>query len=63
MTEEAMERRMRNSRTGISINEALGGPANPEWIEWLMGFPTGWTDVDPSAMPSSPPSESTSDGS
>ena len=18
---------------------------NPEWVEWLMGFPPGWTDV------------------
>ena len=18
---------------------------NPEWVEWLMGFPQGWTDV------------------
>lgn len=22
-----------------------GGSLNPEWIEWLMGFPTGWTDL------------------
>lgn len=21
------------------------GPMNPEWVEWLMGFPTGWTDL------------------
>ncbi|MGN6216540.1 MAG: hypothetical protein ACTHN7_06225, partial [Solirubrobacterales bacterium] len=19
------------------------GPLNPEWVEWLMGFPAGWT--------------------
>lgn len=19
------------------------GPLNPEWIEWLMGYPIGWT--------------------
>ena len=18
---------------------------NPDWVEWLMGFPQGWTDV------------------
>ena len=23
-----------------------GGRLNPEWIEWLMGFPTGWTDLE-----------------
>jgi hypothetical protein len=22
-----------------------GGRLNPEWVEWLMGFPTGWTDL------------------
>lgn len=25
----------------VSDNAAL----NPEWVEWLMGFPQGWTDV------------------
>jgi hypothetical protein len=27
----------------------LGGPTNPEWIEWFMGFPIGWTALDPLA--------------
>ena len=22
------------------------GYLNPEWLEWLMGVPTGWTDID-----------------
>jgi DNA (cytosine-5)-methyltransferase 1 len=22
-----------------------GGSLNPTWVEWLMGFPTGWTDL------------------
>ena len=22
-----------------------GGPLNPTWVEWLMGFPPGWTDL------------------
>jgi len=30
-----------------------GGQLNPTWVEWLMGFPTGWTDLKPSEMPSS----------
>lgn len=30
------------------------GALNPAWVEWLMGFPTGWTDLEPSATPSSP---------
>ena len=23
-----------------------GGKLNPAWIEWLMGFPAGWTDLE-----------------
>jgi len=29
------------------------GKENPEWIEWLMGYPIGWTDLEASATPSS----------
>ena len=29
------------------------GPLNPPWVEWLMGFPIGWTALPPSATPSS----------
>lgn len=31
-------------------------PANPPWIEWLMGFPIGWTDCSPSETPLTPAS-------
>lgn len=27
----------------------VGGKLNPEWVEWLMGYPVGWTDLKPSA--------------
>lgn len=23
----------------------IGGPLNPEWIEWLMGYKIGWTEL------------------
>lgn len=29
---------------------ALHGQLNPDWVEWLMGWPTGWTDLKPLAM-------------
>lgn len=35
-----------------------GGPINPEWLEHLMGFPIGWTELEESATPSSPKSPS-----
>ena len=28
-----------------------GGRLNPAWIEWLMGFPAGWTDLNVSETP------------
>jgi hypothetical protein len=24
-----------------------GGQLNPSWVEWLMGWPIGWTDLKP----------------
>ena len=41
------------------------GNLNPEWVEWLMGFPTGWTALDASGTPcahrNSIPSSTTSE--
>lgn len=36
----------RNSRP---LSEQIGGSLNPTWVEWLMGWPLGWTDLEPSA--------------
>ena len=33
--------------------QATTGQLNPTWVEWLMGFPIGHTDLKPSEMPSS----------
>jgi hypothetical protein len=27
-----------------------GGKLNPTWVEWLMGWPLGWTDLKPLGM-------------
>jgi hypothetical protein len=27
-----------------------GGKLNPPWVEWLMGWPIGWTDLKPLEM-------------
>jgi hypothetical protein len=39
-----------------------GGALNPTWVEWLMGFPLGWTVCDASATPSSRRSSRSSGG-
>ena len=28
-------------------SEEINGALNPTWVEWLMGFPLGWTDLQP----------------
>jgi len=40
-----------------------GGTLNPTWVEWLMGYPNGWTDLNHSEIVSSPKSPTTSDPS
>ncbi|EIE01503.1 hypothetical protein LEP1GSC185_3961 [Leptospira licerasiae serovar Varillal str. VAR 010] len=27
--------------------EIENGPLNPDWVEWLMGWPVGWTGLKP----------------
>jgi hypothetical protein len=31
---------------GEQLANQVGGQLNPTWVEWLMGFPIGWTDLD-----------------
>ena len=38
-----------------------GGTLNPTWVEWLMGYPLGFTDLKVSETAWSPPSPITSD--
>jgi hypothetical protein len=30
---------------GTALSTQAGGSLNPEWVEWLMGYPVGWTDL------------------
>lgn len=34
-----------------SIEKTASGKLNPQWVEWLMGFPVGWTDLNNSETP------------
>jgi len=36
------------------LRHLSGGQLNPTWVEWLMGFPLGWTALNASATPLSP---------
>lgn len=33
-------------RNTVPINAIVEGLLNPDWEEWLMGYPVGWTDPD-----------------
>ena len=46
---EAFEKRKDHSR-GVNLVEEMQrrghiGQLNPTFVEWLMGFPSGWTEV------------------
>ena len=37
-------------RDTVPLNSLVGGPVSPSWAEWLMGWPIGWTDLQPLEM-------------
>ena len=39
-----------NDRLDHAVMASDGGHLNPEWVEWLMGWPIGWTELKPLAM-------------
>jgi hypothetical protein len=54
--------RFYDKKTGRLVQKGLqqtvadpktGGQLNPMWVEWLMGYPKGWTDLKPSETRSS----------
>ena len=42
-SQETMDRNAR------PLRETIGGQLNPTWVEWLMGWPIGWTELKPLA--------------
>jgi hypothetical protein len=53
-SEGALTRKSGRSRSNDRLDYAVekdgrSGRLNPEWIEWLMGWPIGWTELKPLA--------------
>lgn len=48
----ANSRRAAKAR-GAWVDESVpeSGRLNPEWVEWLMGYPTEWTELSASVIP------------
>jgi hypothetical protein len=40
-----------SDRLDHAVMASDGGHLNPQWVEWLMGFPIGWTDLKHSETP------------
>ncbi len=47
---------LKRTKNGRSLAQDVGGVPTPEFVEWLMGFPPGWTETGcgASETPSSP---------
>jgi hypothetical protein len=39
-----------SAQSGDGLATQVGGRLNPDWVEWLMGWPIGWTALQPLAM-------------
>jgi hypothetical protein len=37
------------NRSSPRLQTVVGGRLNPTWVEWLMNYPTGWTELKLSA--------------
>jgi len=40
-------RRSKEEREAARANRGPVGQLNPDWVEWLMGWPVGWTSMSP----------------
>lgn len=40
----------RDSNGTPHLSSIAGGKLNPEWVEWLMAWPIGWTGLEPLEM-------------
>jgi hypothetical protein len=40
-------RKEKYAQGGTALSPFVGGHLNPEWTEWLMGWPIGWTALEP----------------
>ena len=52
MSNPSVQRRVEIGKQ-ISLSQSVhptSGKLNPTWVEWLMGWPLGWTDLKPLAM-------------
>jgi hypothetical protein len=43
---EQLKEKCKGIEEARAMGAGNGGKLNPDWVEALMGFPQGWTDID-----------------
>ena len=38
--------KIQHNRNTKPLNAEVNGSLNPQWVEWLMGYPEGWTELE-----------------
>jgi hypothetical protein len=50
VADDTSHRKTEYAQGGTALSTTVGGQLNPTWVEWLMGWPLGWTDLKPLEM-------------
>ena len=50
VADDTSHRKAKYAQGGTALSTKAGGSLNPMWVEWLMGWPLGWTDLKPLEM-------------
>ena len=50
VSDDTSYRKNKYAQGGTALSTQAGGKLNPTWVEWLMGWPLGWTDLKPLEM-------------
>jgi len=50
VADDTSYRKEKYAQGGTALSTQAGGSLNPTWVEWLMGWPLGWTDLKPLEM-------------
>ena len=45
VADDTSHRKAKYAQGGTALSTKAGGSLNPMWVEWLMGWPLGWTDL------------------
>ena len=54
LAEEVYRREILQDPGAVHCQGDTPGTLNPQWLDWLLGFPIGWSELPPSETQSSP---------